>query len=305
MNEPLRLSRDPAFRDELGCDLADEALALTPPDLDAIRARVVEPPAAAPRPRPWLRSPLVRLGGAVVALGVLVWLGMMGGGAVQPTPVAAPVAVPTEPGPEVVTAPSSPRLPPPTALPAPAVAPADAPATQVNPAPLLSSPRRPQLPTPPAPVERTDPTAGPPPFPVEEALAASPPAPAGDLATQTAAFGEAEARLGEGAATEALGLYRAYLQRWPEGAFRAEARFGELRAARATGHAADVEALAATLVADPALIGRRAEIQALRAQALAQLGRCQEADDLAADLSRETRRSVRRICDGAPAEAAP
>jgi hypothetical protein len=268
MSPPTRLRDDPAFIRETGCDLSAEADALAPPDLAVLRARVHGGIRLAR-----LRRGLAAGGGvavAVVAAAHLFW-------PVEPDPLVAPVpevvATVAPPPPAATYAPTPvPPVPPPRARAAPRGA-ASSPAA--SPAAVATLPEAPPVVTPePEPAPR----------------------PAGDLAAQHAAFEAAENALVDGDGAAARAAYADYLARWPAGAFAPEARVGELHAEILVGDDAEAAALAAVLADDPAFLARRAELLAVRAGALARLGRCAEALALVPELARSDAASVRRSC---------
>lgn len=191
----------------------------------------------------------------------------------QPETIGVPpVALPTEP------------------LPPPAVATPRAEATvSARPIPAVAQPSPVAAQPAPAAALAADPTAGPAGHP--ESADSS-----GDLARQLAAFEVGEDQYAEGDHQAALTAYEAYLERWPNGHFRAEAELSRLRAVASLGDAAAAQRLAARLADDPALASRRAEILSLRLSALGRLGRCEEARALAAEIKGAAAQKVAAEC---------
>ncbi len=284
MNELRRLRDTDAFIGATGCDLADEALALEPANLSALRARVLSKAAAVP-PR----------GGAwrwwVVGAGVLA-AGLLLGRAGTRAPQAPVVAL----------TPSN-------------AADAPRPAGEVDLTPAATVGigaalvRSPSLPVPKQPNRSPQPAdvrAAAPDLPAATGATSpsqpvsSAPQPSdrltGDLAEQHAAFEAAQDALAAGDGAVARQRYDAYLGRWPGGAFSPEARLGALWSELEQGHAEEAELMAGSLVSDPAFAPRRDEILLLRAGALITLGRCQEALAIATELPGGDARRIRRSC---------
>ena len=294
MSGPLRLRDDPNFLRETGCDLAAEARTLPPPDLPALRQRVV---------RAGRVARLRRIAGPSTLLVILA--GLFAHFATPGAPDAARGSAPTSVAvaAEPVTAAAVPSTGTARAeLPTPPALHPDAPVRALRDVPSVAPVVVPPTPeTPPAvalQAERTGEAVA------AAELAATQPSgegtPAategGDLALQHAAFMEAEAARDGGDLDRATQLYAESLDRWPHGAFAAESRLGELRVAVAAGDVDRIVSLSAVLAKDPALAPHRAELVRTRAVALANAGRCTEAREHLRDLSREDRVQVTARC---------
>lgn len=186
----------------------------------------------------------------------------------HPGPVEAPSAAPPPARvPSAVSAPSAP----PRDLPSAPVVAVDAPADEVAPAPVAAV--------------AADGTGE---------ASADP----GDLAAQTAAYRAGQVALAEGRLADAAAAHRAYLERWPGGAYRDDALVSILDLAIRDGAWAHVEPLAAGLAQVPGLAARHAEFRRVRAEALVHLGRCDEALAVADSVGRDAVAAVRRTCRG-------
>ncbi len=256
---PPRLRDDPAFAELFRA----EREAIGPFDLHRLRRRVLR--------HPW-RGPL-RLGGTLAGVSLIggaLWFGAAAPPALRPSVRPALEVLATG---ELRSAPAL-RVSPPVA--APAVA---APAEAAGAPPAVSAPvdidESAGLPEPPSP--------------------RSPGRLQAELADYDAARGAADERRWD----DARGLYRRYLERWPEGRLREEARLGLLTALVHAGQPEEVERMAARMLANPQLAHRHAEIRIVRAEALVRLRRCAEARETIRGLPRSHRVvAVRAACRG-------
>ncbi len=285
MNELRRLRDTDAFIDATGCDLADEALALEPATLWALKARVLSKAGAVP-PRAGARR------WWAVGVGVLV-VGLFLGWAGARTPQTPVVAL----APSTAAA----ETPPPGAeadLPTAAIVGIDPALARSPPLPVPNQPNRNLRPADLRAAAPALPAATPATSPSQPVSAAPQPSDrlTGDLAEQHAAFESAEDALAAGDGAVARQRYDAYLGRWPSGAFSPEARLGALWSELTQGHAEEAELMAGSLASDPAFAPRRDEILLLRAGALITLGRCQEALAIATQLPGVDARRIRRSC---------
>ncbi|MCB9670558.1 MAG: hypothetical protein H6736_09045 [Alphaproteobacteria bacterium] len=281
MNEPRRLREDPELRQAF----EDERLALGPHDLAALRARVVagSPVPATPSGPRW--PTLVGISGLTAALvSVALWAILPSGPVIPPpqsTP-APPVLLVGEPRmptrvavPGVDTEdPVEPDLP----APAPVVAPVEVGTVQA-----------------PEPVETVETPAVPEPAPVDHGLRMT--APRADLQAELEDYNRALDAASASRWSEARERYAAYLEAWPSGRLRDEAQLGLLGALVRSDRPGEAESLATRLLADPALARRAEDIRLLRAEALVELDRCDDALAVLEDVRRSARvTAVRNAC---------
>lgn len=125
----------------------------------------------------------------------------------------------------------------------------------------------------PAPQPKPSPEPEPEPEPVVEAA----PEPQGSLAAELALYDKGRAALSAGDAGGAIQAFERYLKTYPRGELAAEARLSLLDAAVRAKRHAQVARVAQSILAGGGAKGRRGEILRVRGEALARLGRCDEA----------------------------
>jgi TolA-binding protein len=311
MTTPLRrLKDDPDFLWETGCDLADEAFSTGGYDLPRMRANVLAatqaPSGGAPLRSPRLVWPWVA-GAVVVAVALLAGgLWMVVGDSVEAQVGAAAVGLPTDG--ERVDA--TPALDPvaPTAMepvevaarPVASVVGAAAPtvASAVAPASTPVGAAPPEAVAPVAFVATPLPSSGELAV-VDDGEAVAAVEPAGGpstLAVELAAYDRANDQLSGGAFAEAVAGFVAYLEAYPSGRLRTEAQLGLLHAYVGMADGEAVERHAAAVQDLPTLSGKRGEILRMRAENLVWLERCDDALDVAHQLSGRDAANVRRAC---------
>lgn len=270
-DEPVPWSKDPSFEAEFGCKLGDVRELHRDYDLDAIRARALEPSSAGPPPAVPRGLGRIVGGGGAVAVVLAALLGGWWLSAPDDSPPAPPARAERAPAP--APTPLAPAASPPEPLPVVAPRPAPAKVVPIEPVPI--------------PVVVAPPPA--------EAPSAGPSA-ATWLQAENEAFRAAQEALVAGDAAEALRQFDAYLQAWPDAHLRDEADLGRLEALVGLARWPEAEASAAVLATRPSLAEKRPHVLAFRAQALAGLGRCREAVDVAAEVSRQHAAAARRSC---------
>ena len=103
-----------------------------------------------------------------------------------------------------------------------------------------------------------------------------PPEPSSDLADEAEVLRVADQMLEDGYPDDAAGMFNSYLQRWPEGRLKAEARLGLLESYTHAHDWSAAEALSAELLQDPWMQSRRVEVAMVRGHALLAIGECDE-----------------------------
>lgn len=279
MRSPERLASDPDTPESLREALRAEAELTEPGDLSSLRERVLAgetPPAPSPaRPIRWWT--VVGLSGITAAL---VTLGVQ-----QLQPEWAPPAPVPDATIEVVR--TGPALAPERTLST------DVPAAEAEvPHPVEPALARPVEPT--TAVETAVMAPAPAATPQTAPQAATP---SSSLAEELAAYNIGLDAAEQGAWREARDAYTAYLRDWPQGRLRTEAQLGLLTATVRSSSPAAAEALASDLLAQGGLGSRRNDVLLVRAEALVQLGRCDEALVSIEDLRREPRvNAIRQAC---------
>lgn len=305
MNGPRRLKYDDAFRRETGCDLGAEQRLVESADLSALRQAVIARAAVesggAAVGSSWL------LGGGGVALTAALALGLWSSSGPAPEPPAAvpEVAVISLEAPASSAADRLPAAEPvagatPTAgdplEPVPA---AGRPGVRPQ-APLASASAAPEAVAPAAasPAEVMSATDG------VAAVVEAPDEPTstvaarfGTLAHENATMDEALALLEAGRWLEASRGFQDYLNLYRHGTYTREASINILECHVQLGNHRSVEGLAALLAEAPELSERRPDLLRIRAEALAALGRCDEAIRVAEELPRKISRAVREGCE--------
>jgi len=120
------------------------------------------------------------------------------------------------------------------------------------------------------------------------------------LAVEVELYDAAADHLAAGRADLAVEGYRSYLERFPDGRLVVESRLGLFRAEVARGAGERVDALAVDLLSDPRLSSRRLELVRMRAENLVLMGRCDQAVEVAKELSSRDASPIRRACRWKP-----
>ncbi|MEZ4322276.1 MAG: hypothetical protein R3F61_32685 [Myxococcota bacterium] len=289
MNAPRRLKDDPELGAELGRALQDEQLVVGHYDLQGLRGRVTggTPPPVSP---PWWR--IAAISGVSASLVTFALLQLVPGSPAPVAPSYTPELEVLSPAP-VDPAPRS------EASGDPLDGSADsaesherAVHTGPSPASVAQVPRPPE----PSPTRPADPVPA-------SVPAALPPEPAADAASSSALVAEladynAAMELHDAHRwMDAHAAWSTYLQRWPDGRLRTEARLGMLGALVNADRPDAVERLASELLATPDLGAHRDDLRLVRAEALVQLDRCDEALTVLEGAKRSARVSaVRSSC---------
>ena len=291
MRSPRRLVDDPSTSTDLRDALSSEAELVEDHDLEALRARITQgTPAGAPLPagprgpRGWWVVGVSGITAAIVTLGlqslqspqtVPVWIPTAPIGILETEAMEAPVRTEVQPGVETPSieeaAQPAVRAIEPAAMPLPA------------PVPTLAAPE----PDPVAAIE----------WPAIEEAPAPSSVPSNALAKELATYNVALDAASRRDWSIARDAYTTYLATWPNGHLVTEARLGLLTATVESSSPAAAEALASDLLRNGALGSRRNDVELVRAEALVQLGRCDEAMGIIAEMPRESRvNSIRQSC---------
>lgn len=317
MNEPRRLKDDPSFHALSNGALNDEPLAVGPFDLEGLRAKVVSGGVAPPTAPRW--PTLVGVSGLTAALVTIALWALLPVGPglppVRPTPAPpvlqvgdtlqvervvvqdadenGPLAVVNERAPTDGVAAIEAVVP--EAVVHEAVVHEDAASVPTADAALTIG----------AVDEQEEPSL----LPLVESPASAPsidpsPAPRGEAPAQRSGlqaelddYNRALDAAESGLWPEARERYAAYLQAWPSGRLRTEATLGLLGALVRSERPTEAEALAARLLTDATYRQRSSDIRLLRAEALVELHRCDEALASLEGLRRTSRtQAVRSAC---------
>ena len=283
--EPLRMSDDPEFERAFGVPLDPLDVLHRDYDLAGIKARAFSgAPVATPRaPLRWLAGG----GGAAAALLAALLGGWWTLGVPSPAPPDHQESAAVAPD-RVLPLPTPPiAVVPPAAEPRPVNAPLE---EARRPAPRPPLEPRPAL-VPPAQLVVV--------APAEALVGADGPNGMTFLQAENAEFDRAAQRAEEDEPADALRLFEGYVAHWPQGRLVDEADLGRLDALRSLARWDEVEHLAAGLAARGSLVEKQPFLFGVRAEALAALGRCGEAVDVAGRVSREQASATRRSCPAA------
>lgn len=303
MRAPRRLKDDPSVGDGLRDALLEEEELVDDYDLGALRARVVggtpTAPPGLPRPLRWLA--VIAVSGFTAAV-VSLWLQPDAQVPIAPVQTPAIQVHPTvdlqTPSRTVETLDDGTT----DAAPAPDLPTADAPASVPQPsAPQVSVPHAaPSEPVePPAPAVVAGPAADA--SAETDARPETPPTPApvapAGLAAELAAYNRGLDAAERGDWRAARDAYTTYLQTWPNGQMTTEGWLGLLTATVESSSPAAAEALASEMLARGGLGSRRTDVILVRAEALVQLGDCDQALHLVEGFRRNDRvNSIKQSC---------